>query len=71
MEHLIKEKIIDIPENIPALAEAISHFTDTENINKAAAAIIKDNLREQISISRVARELIALYHCIIKQRTGE
>jgi UDP-glucose:(heptosyl)LPS alpha-1,3-glucosyltransferase len=64
-------KIIDIPENIPALAEAISHFTDTENINKAAAAIIKDNLREQISISRVARELIALYHCIIKQRTGE
>ena len=64
-------KIIDIPENIPALAEAISHFTDTENINKAAAAIIKDNLREQISISRVAKELIALYHCIIKQRTGE
>ena len=64
-------KIIDIPENIPALAEAISHFTDTENINKAAAAIIKDNLREQISISRVARELVALYHCIIKQRTGE
>jgi UDP-glucose:(heptosyl)LPS alpha-1,3-glucosyltransferase len=64
-------KIIDIPENIPALAEAISYFTETKNINKAAAAIIKDNLREQISISRVARELISLYHSIIEQRTGE
>jgi len=62
-------RIVDIPQNIPALAEAISHFTDTDNINKAAAAIIKDNLREQISIRRVARELIALYHAIIENRT--
>jgi len=64
-------RIIDLPENIPALAEAISHFTDTDNINKAAAAIIKDNLKEQISISRVARQLITLYHAIIEHRTGK
>jgi len=64
-------RIVDIPENIPVLAEAINHFTDSDNINKAAAAIIKDNLREQISISRVARQLIALYHAVIEHRTGK
>ncbi len=62
-------RIIDIPRNIPALAEAISYFTDTGNINKAAAAIIKDNLKEQISIGRVAKELITLYHNVIECRT--
>lgn len=64
-------RIVDIPENIPALSEAISYFTDTNNINKAASAITKDNLREQISITRVARQLIALYHAIIEHRAGK
>ena len=59
-------KIIDIPENIPVLAEAISHFTSTENIDKAAASIIKDNLRQQISIGRAATELINLYKTILE-----
>jgi glycosyltransferase involved in cell wall biosynthesis len=64
-------RIIDVPENIPALAEAISHFTDTKNITKAATAIIKDNLREEISIGRVARELVQLYKTIISQRSSQ
>lgn len=61
-------RIIDIPNNIPALAEAISHFTDTANIDKASAVIIKDNLREQVSIGRVARQFINLYRTILEKR---
>lgn len=64
-------RIIDIPQNIPALAEAVSYFTDTENINKVAAAIIKDDIKKQVSINRVAKELIALYHKIIENRAGK
>jgi glycosyltransferase involved in cell wall biosynthesis len=61
-------KIIDIPENIPALAEAIGYFTNIENINKSATAIINDNLRQQISVSRTAKELKKLYESIIEKR---
>jgi UDP-glucose:(heptosyl)LPS alpha-1,3-glucosyltransferase len=64
-------KVIDIPENIPALAQAVSYFTNTENTNKAAAAIVKDNLKEQISISRVVREFVALYHHIMERRADK
>lgn len=61
-------KIIDIPENTPALAEAIGYFTNIENINKSATAIINDNLRQQISVSRTAKELKKLYESIIEKR---
>jgi len=59
-------KIIDTPENIPALAEAISYFTDTNNIQKASEAIVADNLKEKISISRVAKQLISVYNALTK-----
>ncbi|MFA5554509.1 MAG: glycosyltransferase family 4 protein [Phycisphaerae bacterium] len=62
-------RIIDIPENIPALAEAIGHFTDFQTINKAATAIVQDNIREQISVSRVAKELKILYQSIVERRS--
>ncbi|MBN1796779.1 MAG: glycosyltransferase family 4 protein [Sedimentisphaerales bacterium] len=64
-------RIIDIPQNTLALAEAISYFTNPDNINKASAAIIKDNLREQISISRVAKELKSLYDSISTKRKNK
>ncbi len=60
-------KVIDTPENITALAEAISYFTDTNNIQKASEAIVTDNLREKISISRVAKQLNSLYESILKK----
>ena len=60
-------KIIDSPENIPALAQAVRHFTDTTNIDKAAYAITEDNLAKRISISRVADELIGLYESILQR----
>jgi len=58
-------KVIDTPENIDALAEAIGYFTDTDNIEKASQAIIEDNLRDSISVGRAARELMSLYESIL------
>jgi len=61
-------KIIDTPTNIPALAEAVSYFTDTENIQKASEAIAADNVKERISINRVADELRSVYESVLKGR---
>jgi len=60
-------KVIDDPENVPALAEAINYFTDTNNIKKASQAIIADNLKEKISIRRVAKQLISVYESILEK----
>jgi UDP-glucose:(heptosyl)LPS alpha-1,3-glucosyltransferase len=61
-------KIIDSPENIPALADAINYFTDVKNVRRAFSAIVQDNLNEKISINRAANQLIALYESILKKR---
>jgi len=60
--------IIDTPENISALAEAICRFTKKDNIRKAAEAIAADNLREKASITRVAQQLIPVYASILEKR---
>lgn len=61
-------KIIDTPENINALAEAIRYFTDTKNIENASQAIIEDNLKENISIGRAARQLIDVFESILQKK---
>ena len=61
-------KVIDCAENIPALAQAISYFTDTNNIQNASQAIVADNLKEKISISRVAKQLMPVYESILEKR---
>jgi UDP-glucose:(heptosyl)LPS alpha-1,3-glucosyltransferase len=61
-------KVIDRPENIPALAQAIGFFTDTDNIRKASQAIIEDKLEEKISINRVAEQLMSVYESILEKR---
>jgi len=53
--------VVDEPENIEALAEAIIYFADPDNVKQASAAIVEDNLREKVSINRVAKELLLLY----------
>jgi len=58
-------RVVDKPEDIPALAEAMNYFTDTNNIQKAADAIIADNLTEKTSINRVAKQLEGLYESIL------
>ena len=61
-------KIIDLPEDINALAEAINYFTDTNNIQKASEAIIEDNLWEEISIDRAAKQLQNVYESILQRK---
>lgn len=61
-------KVIDSPTNVSALAEAICHFSNTDNIQKASQAIAADNLKEAISIKRVARELMSLYQSILEKK---
>lgn len=61
-------KVIDTPENINALAEAIVYFTDTGNIKKFTERIISDNLKEKISINRAARQINELYDYILAKR---
>lgn len=60
--------IIDGPEDIDALAEAIGFYSDKKNITDAAAAIVADGLKEEISIQRHARRLIELYKLILQKR---
>lgn len=62
-------KIIDRPEDIRELAEAINHFTDKSNIQKASEAITADNIKEEISISRLAKQLISVYESILNKDT--
>ena len=61
-------KVIDTPEDVSALAEAIGYFTDTNNIKNASEAIVADNLKEQISINRVAKQLISVYESILQRK---
>jgi UDP-glucose:(heptosyl)LPS alpha-1,3-glucosyltransferase len=61
-------KVIDTPENIAALAEAIVYFTDTNNIQKAAKAIVEDNIKENISIRRAAKQLVEVYESILNRK---
>jgi UDP-glucose:(heptosyl)LPS alpha-1,3-glucosyltransferase len=61
-------KIVDEPEDISALIDAIVYFTDTKNITKASRAIAKDNIEEKISIRRAARQLAAVYESILQRK---
>jgi len=60
--------VIDSPQNITALADALDYFTNTDNIKKASRAIVSDNLKEKISITRAAQQLITLYDRIMHGR---
>lgn len=61
-------KVIDTPEDIPALVEAIGYFADTNNIRKASEAIVRDNLKEKVSIKRAASQLLSVYESILQKK---
>ena len=61
-------RVIDRPENVDALAEAMSWFADSGNIQKASQAIVEDNLKEKVSVSRVARQLMTVYESILRKK---
>ncbi|UCD49419.1 MAG: glycosyltransferase family 4 protein [Phycisphaerales bacterium] len=63
-------RVVDTPINVQALAEAITHFACTANIEKAEAAIAEDDLKARISTRRVARELSVLYESLLEKRSS-
>ena len=63
--------VIDSPDNTYALAQAINYFSNRENIQKAQNAIISDDLKNKVSIKRVAQETDALYDKILERRRNK
>ncbi|MFH1717911.1 MAG: glycosyltransferase family 4 protein [Planctomycetota bacterium] len=61
-------KVVDAPENIGALAEAVNYFTDTCNIERASQAIAEDNLKTEISVKRAAGQLMDVYESILQKK---
>jgi UDP-glucose:(heptosyl)LPS alpha-1,3-glucosyltransferase len=61
-------RVIDRPDNITALADALAHFTEPSNIQKASQAIMEDNIKRKVSISRVAWQLKEVYDAILAKR---
>ena len=61
-------RMVESPTDIKALADAITDFTSTENIEAAAEAIEADGVREKVSITRTAKDLGALYERILEKR---
>jgi UDP-glucose:(heptosyl)LPS alpha-1,3-glucosyltransferase len=58
--------IIDRPENIKALAEAIIYLADEKQIKRFSDAIVSDRLIEKVSIKRAAGQMQQLYGIILK-----
>jgi UDP-glucose:(heptosyl)LPS alpha-1,3-glucosyltransferase len=61
-------KIIDSPNDIDAITDAIIFFMNKENISHAEQNIKMGSLRSEISNQRVARQLNGLYEDIITKR---
>lgn len=59
-------KIIESPNDTTALADAILYFCDRNNIQSASTAITEDNLKQKVSITRVAEQLTKLYERILE-----
>jgi UDP-glucose:(heptosyl)LPS alpha-1,3-glucosyltransferase len=64
-------RAIDDPRDISSLSEAIRCFTNRENLNRAADAIISDNLRRNVSVARVAQQLQVVYDDILAKRRSK
>ncbi|MHC4623748.1 MAG: glycosyltransferase family 4 protein [Planctomycetota bacterium] len=64
-------RVIDDPEDVSSLAQAIIHFTDTNNARTASDAIVADKISDKVSITRVAEQLDSLYEQILQERTNK
>ncbi len=61
-------RVIDSPLNVEALAQAVTFFSNERNIREASEAIVNDNLRQQVSVDRVALQLLELYERILARK---
>ena len=67
-EHQKHGIILDRPDNLTELTEALKTFCDRDKIELASKAIVDDNLKGDVSIAKHAKTLIGLYEKIITQK---
>ncbi len=67
-EHLRHGFVLNEPDNIDDLTNALMHFCNSEKLELAHNTIIEDNLRDEVSIKRHAEKLIELYNKIIAEK---
>ncbi len=60
--------VIDSPDNVRALADALIHFSGPANLRKASQAIAADRLPDRLSTTRVAADLHRLYESILRKK---
>jgi len=60
--------VVDRPDDMAGLADALAYFTRPGKIQDASKAILEDNIRQQVSIARVAEQLKAFYEAILEKR---
>jgi UDP-glucose:(heptosyl)LPS alpha-1,3-glucosyltransferase len=70
-EHLRHGYIVDNPNNVADLADAITHFCDPEKIQLAHKAIVADNLKNEVSIQKHVEQLIELYDAVMAKKKSE
>ena len=61
-------RVVNSATDIAALAKAIEHFADIENVRKASEAILADKLEDNVSIEQVVRQLCSIYDSILEKR---
>jgi UDP-glucose:(heptosyl)LPS alpha-1,3-glucosyltransferase len=61
-------RAIDDPRDAAVLSEALQYFTNHDNLNRAANAIISDNLCQNVSVARVAQQLKDVYEKMLKKK---
>ena len=67
-EHLRHGFILDEPDDIDNLTDALTRFCNGEKLKLAHNAIVADNLKDECSIKRHAEKLIELYKKIIAEK---
>ena len=60
--------VLDNPDDVKSLADALQYFSNQENIRKASEAIVSDKLKDNISIELAAKQIIQLYENIVSKR---
>jgi glycosyltransferase involved in cell wall biosynthesis len=60
--------IVEPCDDVEALANAMLELCDPAKVQAMCQAIERDNLREQVSMHRHARELLELYRQIIQNK---
>lgn len=59
-------RIVDRPEDVEGLADALRWVADRENASKAMRAIVEDDLAAEISIGSHAEKMAGLYESILR-----